>query len=73
MRVSTIEPVQVVLAHQFDQLGRVVRGSGVTGLVDLARECVGIALELEGMGIAPVAEKKPGMFGDALFKTLVFA
>jgi hypothetical protein len=41
--------------------------------VDLAGECVGIALELEGMGIAPVAEKKPGMFGDALFKTLVFA
>jgi hypothetical protein len=46
MLVSTIEPVEVVLAHQLDQLGRVVRRGSVACLVDLTGKRVRIAFEL---------------------------
>jgi hypothetical protein len=43
---SMIKPIQVVLPHRCDQLVGVIRGGGVTGLVELAGECVRISLEL---------------------------
>src|SRR5262252_6345520 len=69
---SAIEPVEVLLTHELDQFLCVVRAGGVTGLVDLTGERIWIILELQRASIAPIAEEKPGMFGDALLETVVF-
>ena len=57
LHFSTIKPVKIMLTHECNQLLRVVRGGGVTGLMDLAGERVWIILEFEGGSIAPV---RPG-------------
>jgi hypothetical protein len=46
-------------------------GGGVASLVDLAGERVRIGLEWQGARIPPVADEKPGMFGDTLLETVV--
>src|SRR5262249_453971 len=62
-----------MLTHECNQRLRVIRGGGVTGLVDLAGERVWIILEFEGGSIAPVPEKKPGMLSNALLETVVLS
>src|SRR5690349_16473859 len=70
--ISAVESVEVVLAHQFDQSGGIVRGGGVAGLVDLAGKRIGIVLELKRSRVAPIAQEKPSVLGDALVKAVIF-
>src|SRR5260370_30710159 len=68
---SMIEPVEIMLTHQRNELLRVVGGGGISGLVDFAGKRLRIILELKSARIAAIAKEKPRMIGDALFEAVV--
>src|SRR5258708_12798233 len=68
---SMIEPVEIMLTHQRNELVRIVGAGGISGLVDFAGKRLRIILELKPARIASIAKEKPHVMGDALSEAVI--